>query len=83
MLRVHILYINKIDLVLLNLFRLDPALIRPGRVDMKEYVGYCDREQVELMFLRFYKEAEHAKIFANKYVSLIFFFYFISMNFSH
>ncbi|XP_063634742.1 mitochondrial chaperone BCS1 [Cydia splendana] len=47
--------------------RLDPALIRPGRVDMKEYVGYCDQQQVELMFLRFYKgdgAAEHARIFA-------------------
>ncbi|KAJ2946439.1 hypothetical protein O0L34_g12481 [Tuta absoluta] len=49
--------------------RLDPALIRPGRVDMKEYVGYCDREQLELMFLRFYKgelAAEHARIFAQR-----------------
>lgn len=46
--------------------RLDPALIRPGRVDMKEYVGYCDHDQVELMFLRFYKDVNHAKIFAQK-----------------
>lgn len=34
--------------------RLDPALIRPGRVDCKEYVGYCDRHQLEQMFKRFY-----------------------------
>lgn len=34
--------------------RLDPALIRPGRVDYKEYVGYCERYQLEQMFKRFY-----------------------------
>lgn len=35
--------------------RLDPALIRPGRVDLKEYVGYCGAYQLEEMFKRFYK----------------------------
>ncbi|CAG9110614.1 unnamed protein product [Plutella xylostella] len=52
--------------------RLDPALIRPGRVDMKEYVGYCDQEQIELMYLRFYKgeqAAENAKVFAERVLS--------------
>ncbi|XP_015419113.1 PREDICTED: mitochondrial chaperone BCS1 isoform X2 [Myotis davidii] len=34
--------------------RLDPALIRPGRVDMKEYVGYCSHWQLTQMFQRFY-----------------------------
>lgn len=34
--------------------RLDPALIRPGRVDFKEYIGYCSRYQLEEMFKRFY-----------------------------
>uniref|UniRef100_A0A8B9W382 BCS1 homolog, ubiquinol-cytochrome c reductase complex chaperone n=1 Tax=Bos mutus grunniens TaxID=30521 RepID=A0A8B9W382_BOSMU len=34
--------------------RLDPALIRPGRVDMKEYVGHCSRWQLTQMFQRFY-----------------------------
>lgn len=34
--------------------RLDAALIRPGRVDMKEYIGYCTRYQLEQMYRRFY-----------------------------
>jgi len=36
--------------------RLDPALIRPGRVDVKEHVNFCTRHQLEQMFLRFYPE---------------------------
>lgn len=48
-------------------FRLDPALIRPGRVDLKEYIGHCSTHQIEQMFLRFYP-GEHgenqSKIFA-------------------
>ncbi|KAK4324607.1 hypothetical protein Pmani_004752 [Petrolisthes manimaculis] len=37
--------------------RLDPALIRPGRVDLKEYIGYCTTHQLSTMFMRFYPEA--------------------------
>ncbi|KAK7864167.1 hypothetical protein R5R35_004083 [Gryllus longicercus] len=47
--------------------RLDPALIRPGRVDMKEYIGPCSPHQIEQMYLRFYCEKEDilgAKTFA-------------------
>jgi chaperone BCS1 len=38
--------------------RLDPALIRPGRIDHKELVGYADREQLQRIFLRFFGEGE-------------------------
>ncbi|KOC70783.1 Mitochondrial chaperone BCS1 [Habropoda laboriosa] len=38
--------------------RLDPALVRPGRVDVKEYIGWCSAKQVEQMFLRFYKNID-------------------------
>ena len=36
--------------------RLDPALIRPGRVDFKHKIGYADSNQVERMFRRFYPD---------------------------
>ncbi|XP_050600605.1 mitochondrial chaperone BCS1 [Bombus affinis] len=38
--------------------RLDPALVRPGRVDVKEYIGWCSAKQVEQMFLRFYRDID-------------------------
>jgi mitochondrial chaperone BCS1 len=46
--------------------KLDPALIRPGRVDMKEYFGHATEHQMKEMFLRFYggpepRAAEFAK----------------------
>ncbi|KHN77303.1 Mitochondrial chaperone BCS1 [Toxocara canis] len=34
--------------------RLDPALIRPGRVDVKKYFGYCKGKMLAKMFIRFY-----------------------------
>jgi chaperone BCS1 len=38
--------------------RLDPALIRPGRVDVKEYLGHAAPYQMKEMFLRFYGGSE-------------------------
>lgn len=36
--------------------RLDPALIRPGRVDVKEKIDYATDTQLQHMFLRFYPD---------------------------
>ncbi len=40
--------------------RLDPALIRPGRVDFKQYIGYASEYQMYKMFLKFYPESSEA-----------------------
>lgn len=45
--------------------RLDPALIRPGRVDMLKYLGDASPSQLQRMFLKFYPgDEESAKAFA-------------------
>lgn len=46
---------------------LDAALIRPGRVDVKQYFGNCTPEMVERLFKRFYENVidDQIKQFAN------------------
>lgn len=39
--------------------RLDPALIRPGRIDLKQYIGHATKHQLCKMYSRFYPEAAH------------------------
>jgi mitochondrial chaperone BCS1 len=34
--------------------KLDAALLRPGRVDMSQYIGFATQEQALRMFLQFY-----------------------------
>lgn len=43
--------------------RLDPALIRPGRVDVKEYIGWASPQQIRTMFCRFYNDELQADAF--------------------
>ncbi|XP_044752023.1 mitochondrial chaperone BCS1 [Coccinella septempunctata] len=50
--------------------RLDPALIRPGRVDLKEYIGYCSSHQIEQMFLRFYP-GENGRMQAREFAEIV------------
>jgi chaperone BCS1 len=46
--------------------RLDPALIRPGRVDLQQYIGRASHIQIERMFSRFYPQHGHlSKRFAD------------------
>lgn len=51
--------------------RLDPALIRPGRIDYNQHIGWCsDLHQARKLFLNFYPEHPHlADKFANQIVA--------------
>jgi mitochondrial chaperone BCS1 len=51
--------------------RLDPALIRPGRVDVKVYLGDASRGQIIRMYERFYKDTNDSTYSADKFADLI------------
>jgi len=53
--------------------RLDAALIRPGRVDVKAKVDYCTAHQLQKMFQRFYPEEtqQHGQEFADRVVASV------------
>ncbi|RWS14314.1 mitochondrial chaperone BCS1-like protein, partial [Dinothrombium tinctorium] len=42
--------------------RLEPALIRPGRVDVQQLIDYPIREQVEGIFKHFYSECDESLV---------------------
>ncbi|CAN6634685.1 mitochondrial chaperone Bcs1p [Trichomonascus vanleenenianus] len=51
--------------------KLDPALIRPGRVDFKVLIDNATPQQVEEMFLRFYEgETAYAKAFVKTAIEI-------------
>ena len=53
--------------------RLDPALIRPGRVDLKAKVDYCTTHQLQKMFERFYPDetTQRAELFADRVIASV------------
>ena len=55
-----------------HLTRLDPALIRPGRVDVKQEIGLASWSQLLKMYKRFYPEQTSARAeeFADKVIEL-------------
>lgn len=57
----------------MTICRLDPALIRPGRVDVKAKVDYCTAYQLETMFERFYPDetSQHATEFAERVIASV------------
>ena len=57
--RIIFMTTNRLDV-------LPPALIRPGRVDLKIYVGLATREQLRRMYLRFFPgETDRSEEFAD------------------
>lgn len=51
--------------------RLDPALIRPGRVDFKQHISYCSPDQMKKMFTRFYHNLPEVEKKAEEFLGAI------------
>jgi len=41
--------------------RLDPALIRPGRVDFQALISFCTPQQIQHLFFNFYPRSSQAE----------------------
>jgi len=54
------------------MFRLDAALIRPGRVDSKEYFGHCSQSQIERMYNRFFLENNENEKYAKEFAETVY-----------
>lgn len=50
---------------------MDAALIRPGRVDVKEYIGHCSQSQIERMYQRFFLENSDNKLQAKEFAETV------------
>ena len=59
--RTCFIYILVVFLTANDTTKLTPALLRPGRVDVKVLFGYSDRFQTEAMFWRFFAEDDGSK----------------------
>lgn len=50
---------------------MDAALIRPGRVDLKEYIGHCSQSQIERMYKRFFLENNDNEVCAKEFAETV------------
>lgn len=47
-------------------------MIRPGRVDSKEYIGHCSQSQIERMYNRFFLENSNNEKYAKEFAGTVF-----------